>query len=234
MARQRTAVAASAALLLAAAAAAAALRASTGGSLHAPTSAAPSGTHPEGVRLSFGDSPDEMVVTWSTHAPTTESCVQFRVLPGSEPVEPGNSSSRSGSAARRSSDGGSREPQAVGPLLPGVERHSSSSSGSSISSSSSSSSSSDGSPTVLLSLLSAPAPPQPALQTACGSSTPFVEPATGAVSLLVHRVVLAGLPPGRALRYRCGSAADGWSRWLASRSRRAPSQFSTDAPVSRV
>ena len=62
--------------------------------------------------------------------------------------------------------------------------------------------------------------------TACGSSFPFVEPGSGAVSQHVHKVVLRSLVPGERYRYRCGSAASGggdgcgWSAWRSFTAKR--------------
>lgn len=74
-------------------------------------------------------------------------------------------------------------------------------------------------------------PPPPA-QTVCGSSAPFVEPATGTVSQHLSTVALTGLAPGQHYRYRCGSDVGGWSAWRTFRAKRSTEQVSAAAPVS--
>lgn len=74
-------------------------------------------------------------------------------------------------------------------------------------------------------------PSAAAMQVVCGGSTPFFEPATGAISQYLHTVLLQGLAPGRRYAHRCGSAAGGWSDWRAFRAKRSPAQVTADAPV---
>ena len=73
--------------------------------------------------------------------------------------------------------------------------------------------------------------PPPAVQTVCGSSAAFVEPATGLVSQHLSTVVLAGLAPGQRYHYRCGSDASGWSAWRTFQAKRSAEQVSAAAPV---
>lgn len=75
--------------------------------------------------------------------------------------------------------------------------------------------------------------PPPAVQTVCGSSAPFVEPATGEASQQLSTVVLRDLAPGQQYRYRCGSDGGGWSAWRAFRAKRSTGQVSSAEPVSR-
>lgn len=73
--------------------------------------------------------------------------------------------------------------------------------------------------------------PPPAVQTVCGSTAPFVEPATGEASQQLSTVVLRGLAPGQHYHYRCGSDAGGWSAWRTFRAKRSMEQVSAADPV---
>ena len=76
--------------------------------------------------------------------------------------------------------------------------------------------------------------PPPAVQTVCGSTAPFVEPATGEASQQLYTVVLRGLAPGQHYHYRCGSDAGGWSAWRTFRAKRSMEQVSAADPVRLV
>lgn len=176
------------------------------------------GTRPEAVRLALGDAAGRVTVMWHTQLPTAESCLQFQVLAAQDPAEQTPSSSSSDGPAA------SRRQRFVGPLLPGQTARGDGGGASSA----------HGAAKRLLGAAEAAhaEPPGPEdVQTECGGSTPFIEPATGQPSLHLHTVALQGLPPGQAVRYRCGSADGGWSDWRVFRAPRAPWQFGPDAPV---
>lgn len=179
----------------------------------------PPSAQPNGVRLSLGDTADKMVVTWSSQLASEESCVQYQVvavppLPTGRSV-PSSSGSGAGSTAAEPEQQQQQQQRQgrlfVGPLLPAA--------------------SSLGTASRRLRAATAAAASSAAVLTVCGSSLPFTEPETGVPSQHVHRVLLTGLPPGQAVRYRCGSEAGGWSDWRVFTALRAAAQFSSDAPA---
>lgn len=62
----------------------------------------------------------------------------------------------------------------------------------------------------------------------CGTSTPFIEPATGIAAHFIHSVSLNSLTRNAHYAYRCGNDADGWSNPTQFR---APPSSSSPLPL---
>lgn len=180
------------------------------------------GTNPEGVRLALSGTAGEVTVMWNTQLPTAESCVQWLALATPPQAAQGPSSMLSEQRA------GGEQQHIAGPLLPEHAGNCNGDRGG------------NGGCATAKRLLRAGAAagaddakqPGPGVQTACGGSRPYIEPSTGQPSLQLHMAAVVGLPPGQAVRYRCGSADGGWSSWRVFLAPRAAEQFGPDAPVS--